>query len=235
MGALVGQRGSRCPRCGCEERHSRGCIVWVCGGLDRHARCREPFLWQSHDEGDSVSPPSPSPGRDDVVRRWFADVEVVGDLSWGLIDTIVPQVRHAEGESIIKAAGPEIHHLGREIAAHEQWPAHWRDDGRPPRVLHAVRSEAMLSTTHVPGQPGEGPPSCEAHRQAGELLAPIRARRPWCRRTMSVEWMPARSPGWAANTTSTPSPRPGFGTRSRQVGAAGVAGRPDLEEVFRSG
>ena len=62
--------------------------------------------------------PRLSPGQEDAVRTWFPGAEVIADLSWGLTDTVVLHVRHAEGESIIKAGGPGNHHIGREITAH---------------------------------------------------------------------------------------------------------------------
>ena len=128
------------------------------------------------------STPRLSPAQQDVVSRWFPDMEVVADLSWGLVDTVVLHVRHAEGESIIKAGGRGNHHIGREIAAHEQWTTPWRDAGRCARLQHGDRDQNILATTYLPGTlVKDHPPADDAdtYRQAGELLASFHAQQRW--------------------------------------------------------
>jgi len=161
--------------------------------------------------------PRLSPAQEDAVRTWFDAVEIIADHSWGLTDTVVLHVRHAQGESIIKAGGPGNHHIGREITAHEQWTTPWREAGRCARLRHADRELNMLATSYLPGTLVKDHPAADdpdTHRQAGELLARFHAQE----RTVSKEYESAmdagRSPGWTATTASTPSPRPGSGTPS---------------------
>lgn len=125
------------------------------------------------------SAPRLSAAQEAVVRRWFPAVEVIADLSWGLTDTVVLHVQHAEGESIIKAGGPGNHHIGREIAAHEQWTTPWRDAGRCARLLHVDRDQNMLATSYLPGTLVKDHPAADeadTYRQAGELLASFHAQ-----------------------------------------------------------
>lgn len=118
--------------------------------------------------------PHLSPAQEDAVRTWFASVELVADLSWGLTDTVVLHVRHAEGQAIVKAGGPGNHHIGREITAHEQWTTPWRDAGSSARLLHADRGRNILATSYLPGvlvKDHAAADDPDTHRQAGELLA----------------------------------------------------------------
>jgi len=126
-----------------------------------------------------LSTPRLSPAQEEVVRRWFPDVEVVADLSWGLVDTVVLHVRHEQGESIIKAGGPGNHHIGREIAAHEQWTKPWRDAGRCARLQHGDRDQSILATNYLPGTLVKDHPAADdadTYRQAGVLLASFHAQ-----------------------------------------------------------
>lgn len=53
-----------------------------------------------------------------VLARWLPDIEVVADLSWGLVDTTVLKVRSGGGEYVVKAGGQSDTHIAREIRAH---------------------------------------------------------------------------------------------------------------------
>ncbi|MFK5688030.1 phosphotransferase enzyme family protein [Ornithinimicrobium sp. LYQ92] len=107
-----------------------------------------------------------------VVDGWLPGAEVVADHAWGLVDTTVLQVRHQGQELTVKAGGPDNHHIGREIDAHEHFTAPLRPD-RAPRLLHADRASSVLVTTWLPGHLVEGHAAevqPETYRQAGELL-----------------------------------------------------------------
>ena len=142
--------------------------------------------------------PRLSPAQQDAVLTWFPAVEIIADLSWGLTDTVVLHVRHAEGESVIKAGGPGNHHIGREITAHEQWTAPWRETGRSARLLHADRERNILATSYLPGTLVKDHPAVDdpdTHRQAGELLACFHAQE----RTVSEDYestMDAKALAW---------------------------------------
>lgn len=53
----------------------------------------------------------------DAQRRWvdarLPDAEIVADLSWELVDSIVLRVRGCGGDVIVKAGGPRNHHILR--------------------------------------------------------------------------------------------------------------------------
>ena len=112
----------------------------------------------------------------DRIRDWFSQVVVVADLSWGLTDTTVLHLRTDRGEVIVKAAGPDNHHIGREIAAREQWMGPWLDTCRVGRLLHADPEHHLLAVTYLPGRLVVGTPAAQepqTHRQAGRLLAEL--------------------------------------------------------------
>ena len=142
--------------------------------------------------------PRLSPAQEDAVRTWFDAVEIIADHSWGLTDTVVLHVRHAQGESIIKAGGPGNHHIGREITAHEQWTTPWREAGRCAGLRHADRELNMLATSYLPGTLVKDHPAADdpdTHRQAGELRARFHSQE----RTVSMEYesaMDARALAW---------------------------------------
>ena len=109
-----------------------------------------------------------------VVDEWFPDAEVVADLSWGLVDTVVLRLRSDQGEFIVKAAGPSNGHIAREIRGHEEWTEPWVRTGRVNRLLHARRDLNMIALSYLPGVLVQGNSSAddaETYRQAGALLA----------------------------------------------------------------
>lgn len=109
-----------------------------------------------------------------LVRGWLSGVEFVSEHGWGLVDTAVLRVRAGGRELTVKAAGPENHHIGREIDAHEQWTGPLLAGERAPQLLHADRDANVLVTTWLPGELAQDGPAQldpEVHRQAAELLA----------------------------------------------------------------
>ncbi|PFG43215.1 phosphotransferase family enzyme [Isoptericola jiangsuensis] len=112
-----------------------------------------------------------------LVARWFGEVEVVADASWGLTSTRVLRLARPDGPDVaLKAAGPRDHHLAREIAAHEQWLAPLAPAGRWPRLLHADRERRLLATVWLDGRLVEGDRAertPDTYRQAGRLLAEL--------------------------------------------------------------
>ncbi len=110
----------------------------------------------------------------DLVRGWLGEVELVAEHGWGLVDTVVLQVRSQGRDLTVKAAGPTNHHVGREIDAHERWTGPLLDEDRAPRLVHADRDANVLVASWLPGELAQDGPAQhdpEAHRQAGELLA----------------------------------------------------------------
>jgi Ser/Thr protein kinase RdoA (MazF antagonist) len=114
-----------------------------------------------------------------LVARWFGEVEVVADLSWGLTSTRVLRLRRADGPDVaLKASGPADHHLVREIAAHEEVLAPLVAGGRWPRLLHADRERRVLATAWLDGELVEGTRAertPDTYRQAGRALADLHA------------------------------------------------------------
>ncbi|MBW9109945.1 aminoglycoside phosphotransferase family protein [Microbacterium ureisolvens] len=109
-----------------------------------------------------------------LVDRWLPGAEVVADLSWNQVETVVLQVRHDDRTLIVKAAGDSDHHLGRELDAHEGgYVAPWAREGHAARLRFADRSARVLVLDRLPGElayrtaSGVDP---EVHRRAGTLL-----------------------------------------------------------------
>ena len=119
------------------------------------------------------------PEQAEALARWFPGADVVADLSWGLTDTVVLHLRHAGADLVLKAAGPENHHIEREITAHEGFTASLAEDGGAARLLRSDRALRMLVTTYLPGVLVEGTAAEwqeDTYRQAGRLLARFHAQ-----------------------------------------------------------
>lgn len=117
-----------------------------------------------------------TPEQQQQIDQWLPGARVVDDLSWGLIDTTVLHLRWAGGEVIVKAAGPDNHHLSREITGHLEFTAPWLSEGRVGRLLRHNRDLKILVLDYLPGVLADGTSAAidpETHRQAGALLAAL--------------------------------------------------------------
>lgn len=108
------------------------------------------------------------------LAQWVPDAEVVADHSWGLVATVVLELRSRQGRFILKAGGPSDGHISRELRAHREWLQPLVATGRAPRLLYGDESAKVLVTRYLPGRLLEGTPAQDdpdAYHQAGELLA----------------------------------------------------------------
>ena len=87
----------------------------------------------------------------DRVEEWLPGAEVVADLSWNQVETVVLRVRHGRRELIVKASGDADHHLGRELDAHEGgFVAPWQHGGHAARLRHgSAAARAMLESAVI--------------------------------------------------------------------------------------
>ncbi|RCK61637.1 phosphotransferase family protein [Microbacterium sorbitolivorans] len=107
------------------------------------------------------------------VTRWIGESELVANLSWGLVDTVVLHVRSPVGDVIVKTAGPGNHHIGREIAAHRGGTEPLVAVGRTSRMLHTDGALNLLVLEYQTGVLVQGSGlelSADVHRQAGAML-----------------------------------------------------------------
>lgn len=114
-----------------------------------------------------------------VVQTWLPNAELIADLSWGQMDTTVLHLRTPDGDRIVKAGGPDNHHIGREIAAHLEFTRPWIEQGRAAPLLHHDDSANLLLLDYLPGvlaqdTPAEHDP--DIYRQAGTILAAFHAQ-----------------------------------------------------------
>ncbi|WP_241668304.1 phosphotransferase [Pedococcus bigeumensis] len=80
---------------------------------------------------------------------------------------------------IVKAGGPDDHHMAREIHAHLHWLQPWSIRNRAPVLAHHDVTANLLVTRFVPGRLVEGTDTAAdpaAYRQAGELLAVLHSQ-----------------------------------------------------------
>ncbi len=114
-----------------------------------------------------------------LVGSWFPHAGLVADLCWNQVDTVVLHLRCGAGEVVVKTAGPQNHHVRREIAAHRSGAlAPW--GGRVPALSHADEGENVVATRYLPGVLVDREPHLrddpEMHRQAGRLLRQLHDR-----------------------------------------------------------
>ncbi len=104
----------------------------------------------------------------------LGSVRVVADLSWGQVDTVVLDVVTEGGrEAIIKASGPDNHHLDRELDAHDGWTAPLEAEGLAARLVGGNRAQRIAILEYLPGRLAEGTAdehSADFHRAAGRAL-----------------------------------------------------------------
>jgi hypothetical protein len=114
------------------------------------------------------------PTQQALVHEWLPNAEFVADLSWELMGTAVLRLRTPEGDWIVKAGGPNNHHIGREQNAHLGFTGPWVAQGRAARMLRHDCDANMVLLAYLPGvlvvgTPAETDP--ETYRQAGAMLA----------------------------------------------------------------
>lgn len=107
------------------------------------------------------------------VEEHLDGLELVEDMSWGLIDTSVLHVRSSGADFVVKCAGPTNHHIGREITAHESSTQQLVDLGLASRMIAFDRSKNILITTYLQGRLAQGSSvefDYDIHVQAGAAL-----------------------------------------------------------------
>lgn len=143
------------------------------------------------------------------TEEWFPGHVVVADLGWGLVDTTVLHLRTTgSGDVIVKAGGPDNHHLTREIAARQRWCGPWLATGQVGRLIEADPSLNIVAVQHLPGvlvqdDPSVGEP--DTYRQAGALLAAFHAQA----RRVSADYesaMDAKAMAWLEREHRIPRP-----------------------------
>ncbi|GAA5203913.1 aminoglycoside phosphotransferase family protein [Microbacterium jejuense] len=114
-----------------------------------------------------------------LVEEWMPAAEVVADLSWNQVDTVVLRVRQGGAEFVVKAAGPDGHHFVRELDAHlGGLLSVWSDVGHAPVLRHHDRDARVLVTEWLPGELAYRTPwgvDPDVHRRAGALLRQLHA------------------------------------------------------------
>lgn len=99
--------------------------------------------------------------------------QLLKDMSWGLVDTTVLHVRNAAAEFVVKATGPNNHHLPRELAAYESFTADFARSGQAARLVAGDRVTNVLIVEYQEGELAQGTrfewdPSI--HQQAAHFL-----------------------------------------------------------------
>jgi len=124
------------------------------------------------------------PAQAAVVRGALPGAEVVHDHSWGLVPTVVLELRTPDGAAyVVKAGGEADHHIAREVRAHRHWVGVLAGRGRAPTLVHGDADAKVVVTTHLPGRLVEGTPAewePQTYRQAGELLAAFHGQSETC-------------------------------------------------------
>jgi tRNA A-37 threonylcarbamoyl transferase component Bud32 len=113
------------------------------------------------------------PEQRELVARWLPDAEVVADLSWGLVETHVLEVRSGGGRFVVKAGGVADGHIRRELRAHREWLGPWVETGHGPSLVAGDEAAKLLVTRYLPGTLVEGSGAQDdpdTYRQAGTLL-----------------------------------------------------------------
>lgn len=108
------------------------------------------------------------------LASWLPEMEVVADLSWGLVETTVIKVRSAGRECVVKAGGQSDRHIQREIRAHRSWTEPWVRSGHAAALVHASPDLKLVVTGWLPGVLVEGSAAQgepDTFIQAGALLA----------------------------------------------------------------
>ncbi len=83
------------------------------------------------------------------------------------------EIEHEGERYVVKAGGPDDHHMLRELRAHREWLTPWSSRGRAPTLVHQDEAALLLVTRFLPGELVEGSAAAddpEIFRQAGSLL-----------------------------------------------------------------
>ena len=108
-----------------------------------------------------------------LLAKWMSDARLIADLSWRQTDTLVLHVRGAAGDRIVKAGGPDNHHIGRDSDGHLHAAEVWAANGHSSRMLHADRDARILLLEYLPGTLAFGTAAAldpAVHLRAGQLL-----------------------------------------------------------------
>lgn len=93
-------------------------------------------------------------------------------MSWNQTETVVLDADTGRGRVVIKAAGPQDHHLSREITAFEGYTDCLARSGHAARLLYRDRTAKLLVLNHLGGNLVEGSDAelaIDTHLQAGRL------------------------------------------------------------------
>ncbi|WP_460800455.1 phosphotransferase family protein [Microbacterium sp. GXF6406] len=118
-----------------------------------------------------------------VQAAWVKDrlpgVELVQDMSWGVVASFVVHVQQGGRDLVVKAGDNTNHHIDRELSAHPRWTADLVSTGHAARLIDSLPEERVLILDLLPGVLVEGHPSeyeADTYRQAGALLRRLHAQ-----------------------------------------------------------
>lgn len=123
-----------------------------------------------------------SPAQCAWVEARLGDIELVRDMSWNLVASIVLHVRSRDGGVVVKAGDETNHHIGREISAHDGWTRPLVATGHAARLIDADARERVLLLEHLPGVLIEGTDAesrPNTYAQAGALLRRLHDQGLW--------------------------------------------------------
>lgn len=115
----------------------------------------------------------------ELLHDWLPGAAVVKDHGWGLVGTIVLELRCDRARYIAKAGDDNDSHLTRELRAHRNWLEPWTTRGRAPVLVNADEDAKLLLTRYLPGelvQGSEHEQLPDTYHQAGQLLAWLHAQ-----------------------------------------------------------
>lgn len=107
------------------------------------------------------------------VEARLRDPQLVRDMSWNLIESIVLWVRTSDREVVVKAGDSGNHHIDREIAAHPLFTRPLTSTGHAARLLDAFPEQRVMLLEYLTGELLEGTDAellPDTYTQAGELL-----------------------------------------------------------------
>lgn len=107
------------------------------------------------------------------VYARFDEPELVRDMSWNLVESIVLHVRSVGGDFVVKAGDAENHHIDRELAAHPEYTRTLVESGHVARLDDADPALRVMILDYLPGRLLEGTDaerSPNTYAQAGALL-----------------------------------------------------------------